>query len=113
MPSNVQNFAASEPALPGRWATEVGPMLADGEKTQAWLELDLDQRLQFASGVVIVTDRRLLARAPDEAGWREWPRMEAIFLDWKDSWPVRTEVMHDLTKLVIPPGIGGIQITGR
>ena len=25
-------------------------MLADGEKTQAWLEIDLDPRLQFASG---------------------------------------------------------------
>jgi ATP-binding cassette subfamily B protein len=84
MPSNVQNFAASEPALPGRWATEVGPMLADGEKTQAWLELDLDQRLQFAGGVVIVTDRRLLARAPDEAGWREWPLRRGLNMDHHD-----------------------------
>jgi ATP-binding cassette subfamily B protein len=84
MPSNVQNSAASEPALPGHWATEVEPMLADGEKTQAWLELDLDQRLQFASGVVIVTDRRLLARAPDETDWREWPLCRGLNMDHHD-----------------------------
>ena len=84
MPSNVQNFAASEPALPSHWATEVEPMLADGEKTQAWLELDLDQRLQFASGVVIVTDRRLLARAPDETDWREWPLRRGLNMDNHD-----------------------------
>ncbi|MFY9722648.1 MAG: ABC transporter transmembrane domain-containing protein, partial [Azonexus sp.] len=84
MPSNVKNFAASELVLPGHWAAEVDPMLADGEKTQAWLELDLDQRLQFASGVVIVTDRRLLARAPDETGWREWPLRRGLNMDHHD-----------------------------
>ena len=36
------------------------------ETVLAWVPLDLDERLRFAKGVVVVTDRRLLARAPGE-----------------------------------------------
>ena len=69
MTPNAQNLASNEPALPSRWATEVEPQLAAGEKIQAWLEIDLDSRLQFANGLVIVTDQRLLAHAPGETTW--------------------------------------------
>ena len=84
MPSNVQNFAASEPALPDRWSAEVEPQLAADEKIQAWLEIDLDARLKFAAGLVIVTDRRLLARAPDDGGWQEWPLRAGLALNHHD-----------------------------
>jgi hypothetical protein len=63
MTPNAQNIAGNEPVLPSRWATEVEPQMAAGEEIQAWLEIDLDSRLQFANGLVIVTDQRLLARA--------------------------------------------------
>ena len=62
MTPNAQNLASNEPALPSRWATEVEPQLAAGEKIQAWLEIDLDSRLQFANGLVIVTDQRRVKR---------------------------------------------------
>ena len=64
MTPNPHNAASNELALPGRWATEIEPQLAAGEKIQAWLEIDLDARLQFANGLVLVTDRRLLADLP-------------------------------------------------
>ncbi|CAM3636999.1 ABC transporter [Bordetella pertussis] len=35
----------------------------------AWLETDLDARLRFETGMVLATDRRILACAP---GRREW-----------------------------------------
>ena len=40
MTPNPQNAASSELALPGRWATEIEPQLASGEKIQAWLEIE-------------------------------------------------------------------------
>ncbi|WP_265947852.1 ABC transporter ATP-binding protein [Dechloromonas sp. A34] len=66
-------MAVIEPALPSQWAAEVEPQLAAGEKTQAWVEIDLDARLQFANGLLVVTDQRLLARAPGETKWVQWP----------------------------------------
>jgi len=84
MTPNPQINASAELALPGRWAAEVEPQLAAGEKTQAWLEIDLDTRLQFAAGLVIVTDRRLLARAPGDGGWQEWPLRGGLALNHHD-----------------------------
>ena len=69
MTEKPQNTASAEPALPNHWAAEVEPQLAAGEKTQAWLEIDLDTRLQFAAGLVIVIDRCLFVRAFGDGGW--------------------------------------------
>ena len=55
----LTRIAASEPALPDRWSAEVEPQLAADEKIQAWLEIDLDARLNFAAGLVIVTGTAL------------------------------------------------------
>ena len=84
MTPNPQNAASTELALPSRWAAEVEPKLAAGEKTQAWLEIDLDARLQFASGLVVVTDRRLLTRTPGSEAWQEWPLRAGLALNHHD-----------------------------
>jgi ATP-binding cassette subfamily B protein len=90
MTANVQTPASNEPALPSRWATELEAKLATNEKTQAWVEIDLDNRLQFAAGLVLVTNRRLLARAPGEAGWSEWPLSAWLKLNHHDHAGVGT-----------------------
>ena len=95
MTPNAQNLAGNEPALPSRWATEVEPQLATGEKTQAWLEIDLDSRLQFANGLVIVTDKHLLARAPGETTWNEWPLRAGLKLNHLDHAGVGTLELID------------------
>ena len=41
--------------------------LAAGESPLAWLELDLDTRLHFSRGLVVLTPRRLLAVEPEES----------------------------------------------
>ena len=84
MSEKPQNTASAEPGLPSRWVAEVEPQLAAGEKTQAWLEIDLDTRLQFAAGLVIVTDRRLLARAPGNGEWQAWPLRAGLALNHHD-----------------------------
>ncbi|MGV0977234.1 MAG: ABC transporter transmembrane domain-containing protein, partial [Azonexus sp.] len=100
MPPNAQNFALSEPALPGHWSGEVEPLLAAGEKTQAWLEIDLDTRLQFSPGLIIVTDQRLLARSPGESQWKHWPLHTGLKLNHVDHAGVGTlELLDDKGRL--------------
>ena len=74
----------NEPALPGHWAERLQTQLAASEKIQAWLELDLDQRLQFSRGLVAVTERRLLALAPGETAWQSWPLQAGLMLTHND-----------------------------
>jgi len=87
---NAQTLAGNEPVLPSHWAAEVEAKLAAGEKTQAWVEIDLNNRLQFASGLVLVTDRRFLAFAPDDTSWQEWPLREGLTLNHNDHAGVGT-----------------------
>ncbi len=54
------------------WRAEAGAMLRPGETVLAGLELDLDARLHFTQGWLVVTDQRLLARSPGEKSVREW-----------------------------------------
>ncbi len=70
--------------------------LAAGESPLAWLELDLDTRLHFSRGLVVLTPRRLLAVEPvdstdiaasprDGLRVRSWPLEEAAGLRAKDQ----------------------------
>ena len=59
------NAATSGSALPPDLANTHPPGLDAGENILAWLEIDLDTRLQFSIGHLVVSNRRLLAR---EAG---------------------------------------------
>nr|WP_229445168.1 ABC transporter ATP-binding protein [Massilia sp. Leaf139] len=36
------------------------------------MEVDLDAKLRFTKGILVVTNRRLLSRAPGETVWRDW-----------------------------------------
>lgn len=49
------------------------PALEPGETVLARLDTDLDARLRYVAGRVLVTDRRLLAIAPGQSGWQSWP----------------------------------------
>ena len=95
MTPNAKKSAGNEPALPSQWAAEVEPQLAAGEKIQAWLEIDLDTRLRFASGLLLVTDRRLLARSPGDAGWSTWTLGASLKLNHLDHAGVGTLELLD------------------
>ncbi len=53
--------------LPFDLRTAAKAELAAGESPLAWLELDLDTRLHFSRGLVVLTPRRLLAVEPEES----------------------------------------------
>ncbi|MBK8317595.1 MAG: ABC transporter ATP-binding protein [Betaproteobacteria bacterium] len=84
MTPNENNTASYELALPSHWAAEFEPQLATNEKPQAYVEIDLDTRLQFTDGVVIVTNQRLLAKAPGEKSWQQWPLRAGLVLNHFD-----------------------------
>ena len=55
-----------------------------GETVLASLELDLDERLHFADGLLALTDQRLLAHAPGDDEWRQWPLLPGLRLELFD-----------------------------
>lgn len=58
--------------LPEHWRDDLAKQLAPGENVLTSVEVDLDAKLRFKKGVVVVTSRRLLAKSPGEDAWREW-----------------------------------------
>ncbi|MES2316706.1 MAG: ABC transporter ATP-binding protein [Pseudomonadota bacterium] len=48
------------------------------------MEVDLDARLRFKKGILVVTGSRLLARAPGESTWRHWSYRPGLKLTHHD-----------------------------
>lgn len=69
--------------VPADRRDETAKQLHAGETLLAVFEPDLDRQLRYAAGLVVLTDRRLLAREPDApAGstWQSWPIMPGMSL---------------------------------
>jgi ATP-binding cassette subfamily B protein len=58
--------------LPDTWQKPVQERLAADETLLAWLETDLDARLRFAPGLLVLTDHRLLSVQPGSDAWNEF-----------------------------------------
>ena len=71
-PAIPSSLALATSSVPDRWQSDVAKQLAPGENVLGSVEVDLDAKLHFSKGLVLVTNRRLLARAPGEAQWRDW-----------------------------------------
>ena len=105
LPARAVNFAPMKTDLPfaastvktcpTAWRAEVESQLAGNEEILAWLEVDLDARLHFTPGLVLVTNRRLLARAPAETGWQDWPYRDELALQHHDHAGVGSLELHD------------------
>jgi ATP-binding cassette subfamily B protein len=61
--------------FPAAWRAATQTVLQPQEAVLAWLECDLDRQLRFACGLVLLTDRRLLASEgdADDQTWQTWP----------------------------------------
>ena len=82
--------------LPERWRSEIQAQLSQGENVVSALEVDLDQQLRFAKGVIVITATRLLARAPGRDQWQSWPFAEDLRLRHHDH-----------------AGVGHLELIGR
>ena len=69
--------------------------MATNEQVLAWLETDLDSSLRFASGMLIATDRRLIAKAPGASQWQQWSCRGELALQHHDHAGVGTLELHD------------------
>lgn len=78
------SLAVAASALPEHWQNDVAKQLAPGENVLTSVEVDLDAKLHFKRGLVVVTNRRLLARAPGEDAWRGWPYRSGLQLRHHD-----------------------------
>jgi ATP-binding cassette subfamily B protein len=82
--ASPSSLAVAASFLPDNWQNDVAKQLAPGENVLSSVEVDLDAKLHFSKGLVLVTDRRLLARAPGETAWRDWPYREGLALRHHD-----------------------------
>ncbi|MBU6190690.1 MAG: ABC transporter, partial [Betaproteobacteria bacterium] len=55
------------------WRDVVAACLQAGERVLIALELDLDRRLRYGAGLVVLTDRALVAKAAGDADWHRHP----------------------------------------
>ena len=102
----------SESPLPGptgetlapEWRERVAAMLQSGETVTAWVETDLDDRLDFAAGLLALTDRRLLAiqSVAAASGVHEWPLHGELRLAMQDHAGVGSLALTDpVTRLAV------------
>ena len=70
--------------LPDQWRDELAAQLAEGENALAAFAVDLDQTLNFGDGVVVLSNRRLLARLPDDHHWQTWTLTPGLHLQHGD-----------------------------
>ena len=71
-------------SLPEQWQDYVEKQLSPGENVLASVAVDLDTRLRFRNGIVVVTSRRLLTLAPGETVWQDWPYRAGLALRHHD-----------------------------
>jgi ATP-binding cassette, subfamily B, bacterial len=79
-------------ADPGR--ADVQAQLAPDENVLAMLEVDLDLSRRFATGWLVLTPRRLLARAPENGQWSAWPLAPDLSLTQSDHAGVGIIELH-------------------
>ncbi|CAN5846191.1 ABC transporter ATP-binding protein [soil metagenome] len=71
-------------ALPEKWRSETEAQLSSDENVLSAVEVDLDARLHFVKGLIVVTNRRLLAKSPGESVWHDWPYSQGLRMQHHD-----------------------------
>ncbi|ANJ75949.1 ABC transporter ATP-binding protein/permease [Ralstonia insidiosa] len=94
----TQSSPTSAPNLAGTqdpWSVELGSSLAPEETVLAGLQLDLDARLHFTQGWLVVTHRRLIGRAPGGKDLQSWDIAPGMTLSHTDHAGVGTLELSD------------------
>jgi ATP-binding cassette subfamily B protein len=66
------------------WADEITAQLIDQETILAWLPIDLDTQLHFSPGLIVVTNKRLLAKMLGDEAWQAWHYRNGLSLTQRD-----------------------------
>lgn len=89
-PADHSSPPSAATVLSDKWRSEIVAMLGQGQAVVACLELDLNMQLRFDDGIVVLTDRKLLAKAAGEAQWRSWDCRPGLQLEHRDHAGVGT-----------------------
>jgi ATP-binding cassette subfamily B protein len=95
--SQTIRLAAEPIPLPEASRTATADFLEDGEPVLAWLTPDLDNNLNFAHGLIVVTDRRIFTRVSDTSDWQSWAFRPDLTLQSHDHAGVATLELRDAT----------------
>lgn len=60
------------PNLPEAWKADLSLQLGQGETLLSAVETDLDSKLRFQRGLIVVTDQRLLSKLSESSEWQSW-----------------------------------------
>jgi ATP-binding cassette subfamily B protein len=90
---NLPASVASESTLPT--AAFAGTPLRPSENVLAALDVDLDTRLRFADGQILLTNQRLITRFPNETAPQSWDLRPGLALTHADHAGVGTLELHD------------------
>ena len=83
-PIAIHSHTNSLERLPNEWQRSVAQTLNDNESVIAVLELDLNEQLHFAKGLVCLTNQGLIASKEDTSSWSRWPFSEDLKLQLHD-----------------------------
>ena len=100
--------------------TELLEQLLDADESiQAWLRTDLSTQLQFATGMVVLTNKRLLAKGPLDEEWQAWTLHPGMKLEHRDHAGVGTLELHDsqrrlaVWRYTLKHGVPALQLVER
>ncbi len=80
--------------IPPDWRADVLAQLHKEENVLATLEVDLDTKLCFVKGLILVTNQRILSCSAD-TGWLDWPYRDGLSLRHHDHAGVAHLELHD------------------
>ena len=87
-------------SLPDNYRTDVAAQLTQNEQISAWMEGDLDTNLHFTPYLLLISNKRILARSRGDVAWQTWSFRKDLILQRKDHAGVGTlELTNGETRL--------------
>ncbi|MDE2428567.1 MAG: ABC transporter ATP-binding protein [Burkholderiales bacterium] len=82
----TQQFSPEQGSLPipAFWQSELKKQIAKGENVLTAVEVDLDSKLRFEKGLIVVTNSRILAKSPGDTLWKSWSFSNGMSLTHHD-----------------------------
>jgi ATP-binding cassette subfamily B protein len=99
-PAGLPDSQSATASIPEPWRDEIAKTLVNAETAIACLELDLNLKLHFAHGIVVLTNRRLLTKTPSDPAWRSWELEPGLTLKHRDHSGVGTLDLQNETGLL-------------
>ncbi len=85
MQPNIRDLSRTvSPDFPPLWQAQISTLLNGQEQIVTWLEIDLDSRLHFAPGLLVITSHRILARSGNDENWQIWSGQQDMKLTYQD-----------------------------